>query len=109
MGAAARHQGWGSAIGRDAAGGEEDRRDPDLARGSRGEPGCGGVIAAVSRTRCGVLAQLRSYPLPLWERGSGSLSAEADPSSVADCVRATFSHKGRREETLGRALRLAQF
>jgi hypothetical protein len=29
--------------------------------------------------------------------GEGSLSADADPSSVADCVRATFSHKGRRE------------
>ena len=43
--------------------------------------------------------------LPLWEkvilakRGSdeGSLSAETDPSSGADCVHATFSHKGRRE------------
>jgi hypothetical protein len=28
----------------------------------------------------------------------GSLSAETNPSSVADFVRATFSHKGRREE-----------
>ena len=29
--------------------------------------------------------------------GEGSLSADTDPSSVADFVRATFSHKGRRE------------
>src|SRR5687768_16324435 len=28
----------------------------------------------------------------------GSLSAKRDPSSVADFVRATFSHKGRRQE-----------
>jgi hypothetical protein len=28
----------------------------------------------------------------------GSVSAERDPSSGADLVRATFSHKGRREE-----------
>jgi hypothetical protein len=31
-------------------------------------------------------------------RVRGSVSADRDPSSVADCVRATFSHKGRREE-----------
>src|SRR5450755_4743677 len=46
-------------------------------------------------------------PLPLWERwtrcvasrtGEGSVSADRDPSSGADFVRATFSHKGRREE-----------
>src|SRR6267378_7181117 len=30
------------------------------------------------------------------ETGEGSVSADRDPSSVADCVRATFSHKGRR-------------
>jgi hypothetical protein len=30
--------------------------------------------------------------------GEGSLSAATDPSSGADCIRATFSHKGRREE-----------
>src|SRR5262249_16428133 len=30
--------------------------------------------------------------------GEGSVSADRDPSSVADFVRATFSHKGRREE-----------
>jgi hypothetical protein len=30
--------------------------------------------------------------------GEGSLSADRDPSSGADFVRATFSHKGRREE-----------
>ncbi len=57
------------------------------------------------------LASMRSSPLPLWERvdrrrasggetGEGSVSADGDPSSDADCVRATFSHKGRREESL---------
>jgi len=30
--------------------------------------------------------------------GEGFLSAETDPSSGADYVRATFSHKGRREK-----------
>jgi hypothetical protein len=30
--------------------------------------------------------------------GEGFLSAAADPSSGADYIRATFSHKGRREE-----------
>ena len=30
--------------------------------------------------------------------GEGSVSADRDPSSGADCVRATFSHKGRRKE-----------
>jgi len=30
--------------------------------------------------------------------GEGSLSADRDPSSGADFVRATFSHKGRRGE-----------
>src|ERR1700676_2028050 len=30
--------------------------------------------------------------------GEGSVSADRAPSSDADCVRATFSHKGRREE-----------
>jgi hypothetical protein len=29
-----------------------------------------------------------------------AVSAEKDPSSVADCVRDTFSHKGRREAWL---------
>jgi len=49
------------------------------------------------------------FPSPLWERvdrmsvssfetGEGSVSADRDPSSGADFVRATFSHKGRREE-----------
>ena len=44
------------------------------------------------------------FPLPLWEKvareaktDEGSLSAETDPSSGADFVRATFSHKGRRK------------
>jgi hypothetical protein len=32
--------------------------------------------------------------------GEGSVSAEKDPSSVADYVRDTFSHKGRREGVL---------
>ena len=47
---------------------------------------------------------MNSSPLPLWERvarevetGEGSVSADRDPSSGADFVRATFSHKGRRE------------
>jgi hypothetical protein len=31
--------------------------------------------------------------------GEGSVSADRDPSSGADFVRATFSHKGRREES----------
>jgi hypothetical protein len=30
--------------------------------------------------------------------GEGSLSADADPSSGADFVHATFSHKGRRKK-----------
>jgi hypothetical protein len=30
--------------------------------------------------------------------GEGSVSADRDPSSDADFVRATFYHKGRREE-----------
>jgi hypothetical protein len=30
--------------------------------------------------------------------GEGSLSTDTNPSSDADVVRATFSHKGRREE-----------
>ena len=34
-----------------------------------------------------------------FETGEGSVSADRDPSSGADFVRATFSHKGRREET----------
>jgi hypothetical protein len=46
------------------------------------------------------------FLLPLWEKGGlakrgrmrGSLSADADPSSGTDFVRATFSHKGRRQE-----------
>jgi hypothetical protein len=33
-----------------------------------------------------------------FETGEGSVSADRDPSSDADCVRATFSQKGRREE-----------
>jgi hypothetical protein len=32
------------------------------------------------------------------ETGEGSVSADRDPSSGADFVHATFSHKGRREE-----------
>jgi hypothetical protein len=32
------------------------------------------------------------------EGGEGSLSADTDPSSGADFVHATFSHKGRRED-----------
>jgi hypothetical protein len=32
--------------------------------------------------------------------GEGFLSADADPSSGADFIRATFSHKGRREGAL---------
>jgi len=32
-------------------------------------------------------------------RVRGSVSADRDPSSGADFVRATFSHKGRREES----------
>jgi hypothetical protein len=53
------------------------------------------------------IATRLSSPLALWERvrderssrgGEGSVSADRDPSSGADCVRATFSHnKGRRE------------
>ena len=50
-----------------------------------------------------------SSPLPLWERvdrtakrfetGEGAKSSEpSNPSSVADFVRATFSHKGRRDD-----------
>ncbi len=46
------------------------------------------------------------HPLPLGERvlseakaGEGSLSADADPSSGADCVRTTFSHKGGRKRS----------
>jgi hypothetical protein len=31
--------------------------------------------------------------------GEGSVSADRDPSSGADFIRATFSHKGRREKT----------
>jgi hypothetical protein len=31
--------------------------------------------------------------------GEGSVSADRDPSSVADFVRDTFSRKGRREES----------
>ena len=48
------------------------------------------------------------FPLPLWERvaarqrgrvrGGHKLRASRYPSSVADFVRATFSHKGRRKE-----------
>ena len=34
--------------------------------------------------------------------GEGYVSADADPSSVADYVRATFSHKARREEEISR-------
>jgi hypothetical protein len=30
--------------------------------------------------------------------GEGSLSADTDPSFVADFIRATFSHKGRRKK-----------
>jgi hypothetical protein len=30
--------------------------------------------------------------------GQGSVSADRDPSSVADCVRVTFSRKGRRKK-----------
>jgi hypothetical protein len=33
-----------------------------------------------------------------FEADEGSVSADKDPSSGADCVRTTFSHKGRREE-----------
>ncbi len=33
-----------------------------------------------------------------FETGEGSVSADRDPSSGTDFVRATFSHKGRREE-----------
>src|SRR5436190_5707450 len=45
-------------------------------------------------------------PRPLWERASPAvpcirlgegLPAGENPSSGADCIRATFSHKGRRE------------
>jgi hypothetical protein len=32
------------------------------------------------------------------ETGEGFVSADRDPSSGADFIRATFSHKGRREE-----------
>jgi hypothetical protein len=32
------------------------------------------------------------------EPGEGFVSADRDPSSGTDCVRATFSHRGRREE-----------
>jgi hypothetical protein len=34
-----------------------------------------------------------------FETGEGYVSADGDPSSGADFVRATFSHKGRREES----------
>jgi hypothetical protein len=34
--------------------------------------------------------------------GEGSVSADRDPSSGTDFVRATFSHKGRREKDLVR-------
>src|SRR5436190_1024756 len=36
------------------------------------------------------------------EPGEGSVSADKNPSSGTDCVRATFSHKGRREEAARR-------
>jgi hypothetical protein len=39
------------------------------------------------------------------QRDEGSASAERDPSSGADCVHATFSHKGRREELTARESR----
>src|SRR5207344_2929769 len=39
--------------------------------------------------------------------GEGSVSADRDPSSGADYVRATFSHKGRRERNLHRPLKFA--
>jgi hypothetical protein len=32
--------------------------------------------------------------------GEGFVSADRDPSSVADFVHATFSHKGRRQESV---------
>ena len=46
------------------------------------------------------------FPLPLWERVAarqrgrvrGNVTHCGYPSSVADFVRATFSHKGRRKE-----------
>jgi hypothetical protein len=54
---------------------------------------CGrGRIAQAIRVR-GISPQLK---LPL-------AFADADPSSVADFARATFSHKGRREKVHGRA------
>jgi hypothetical protein len=34
------------------------------------------------------------------EPDEGFVSADRNPSSGTDCVRATFSHKGRREEAL---------
>jgi hypothetical protein len=34
------------------------------------------------------------------EPGEGSVSAVRDPSSGTDFVRATFSHRGRREESI---------
>src|SRR5260370_10789593 len=50
------------------------------------------------------LAEAALFPTPLVGEGGrdekhrGRISVERDPSSGADFVRATFSHKGRREE-----------
>jgi hypothetical protein len=42
-------------------------------------------------------AKLRLRRIGRCDPGEGFFSADGDPSSVADFVRATFSHKGRRE------------
>jgi hypothetical protein len=39
------------------------------------------------------------------ETGEGFVSADRDPSSGADFVRATFSHKGRRKKRSGTFMR----
>jgi hypothetical protein len=59
--------------------------------------------------RCGIVNHSRDSPALVGEGGSnersefetgeGSVSADGDPSSGADFVRATFSHKRRREES----------
>ena len=53
----------------------------------------GGVECSLPLSPCGRV-DVRS---PL-RTGEGSVSADRDPSSGADFVRATFSHKGRRED-----------
>ena len=79
----ARHEGRGQAARPDPAGGKEDRREPDDPRGSRGQPrrcglifGGGGIIAAVSRTRCSARALLR-------RAGTHSSLGKVDPGSAA--------------------------